>query len=216
MDEPRPEPCCFDDWADHHERRARKNATAAGITAVLLDALTEAGLDDRTILDVGCGVGDLAIETVRRGADRASGVELSAESIARARELADERGVGDRTSFEVGDGATMSLPRADVVVLNRVVCCYPDVEALLTNTLAVTGTVYAFTVPPSRGIPGLIAKVLVAMSNAWYRLRDRKFRGFRTFVHDVDTIDERVRAAGFRPVRRELRRLAWELAIYAR
>ncbi|HZD17873.1 MAG TPA: class I SAM-dependent methyltransferase [Actinomycetota bacterium] len=216
MDGHEPEPCCFDTWADHHVRRARKKTTASGITATLLDALDGSGLDGRAVLDVGCGVGDLAIEAVRRGAGRAAGVELSAESVARARELARERGVGDRTSFEVGDGATTDLPPADVVVLNRVVCCYPDVEGLLDNTLAAAGSVYAFTAPPSRGLAGLVAKTQVAISNAWYRLRDRKFQGFRTFVHDVDRIDERVRAAGFRTVRRERRRLAWELAVYER
>lgn len=216
MDEPRTDPCCFDDWADAYERRTRRKATAAGITAALLEALEEAGLAGRTVLDVGCGIGDLAIETVRRGAERASGFDLSGQSIARARRLAEERGVAGRTSFEVGDGSKVALPAADVVVLNRVVCCYPDVEGLLATTLAAAGSVYAFTAPPSRGVAGAVARGLVALSNAWYRLRDRKFRGFRTFVHDVDRIDERVRAAGFRPVRRELRRFAWELAVYAR
>jgi len=188
----------------------------AGVTGPLLRALTETGIAGRTVLDVGCGVGDLAIETARAGAARATGFDLSGESIERARRLAGDRGVGDRTSFEVGDGAAVELPTSDIVVLNRVVCCYPDIDALLTNTLAAAGSVYAYTAPPSRGTAGLLAKMVVAISNAWYRLRDAKFGGFRVFVHDVDRIDERVRAAGFRPVRRELRRFAWELAVYER
>jgi hypothetical protein len=49
-----------------------------------------------------------------------------------------------------------------------------------------------------------------------YRLREKRYRGFRTFVHDVRAMDERVREAGFRPVRRERRRLVWDLAVYAR
>jgi hypothetical protein len=50
----------------------------------------------------------------------------------------------------------------------------------------------------------------------WYRLRRKKFADFRTFIHDLDRIDERIRAAGFRRVRHEHRRVVWDLAVYAR
>jgi hypothetical protein len=50
----------------------------------------------------------------------------------------------------------------------------------------------------------------------WYRLRRKKFAGFRTFIHDLDRIDERISAAGFRRVRHERRRIVWDLAVYAR
>jgi magnesium-protoporphyrin O-methyltransferase len=216
VDEPAGEPCCFDDWTDHWSSQARKKALVAAISRHLLDAVEEAGLGDRTVLDLGCGVGDLAIEAVRRGAASARGYDLSATSIEAARALATERGVGDRTTFEVGDGARVDLAPADVVVLNRVFCCYPDVDALLERSLAAAGSVYAFTIPRSTGFAGRIARLQSRLGNAWYRLRSAKFHGFRVFVHDIGPIDARVRAAGFRPVRREHRRVAWDLAVYAR
>jgi magnesium-protoporphyrin O-methyltransferase len=141
---------------------------------------------------------------------------LSTASIEAARALAAERGVGDRTAFEVGDGARVELAPADVVVLNRVFCCYPDVRALLERSLAAAGSVYAFTIPRSRGLAGWFSRLQTRCSNAWYRLRSSKFGGFRVFVHDVGPIEERVRAAGFRPVRREHRRMTWDLAVYVR
>lgn len=208
--------CCFDDWVDHWSKRSKKKRTVAGVTAPLLGGLEEAGIRDRTVLDVGCGIGDLAIEAVRRGAARAFGVELSAKAVDEARRLAAERGVADRTSFEVGDGAEIRLPSADVVVLNRVFCCYRDADALLENSLSAAGSVYAFTTPPSKGLGGAFVKLQSRFSNVWYRLRDRKFQGFRVFVHDVDRIDVRVRAAGFHPIRSERRRVVWHLAVYAR
>jgi SAM-dependent methyltransferase len=210
------EDCCFDDWVDHWLKRSKKRRTVAGITAPLLGGLEEAGLRHRSVLDVGCGIGDLAVETVRRGAARAFGVELSAKAVDEARRLAVERGVADRTSFQVGDGAEVSLPKADVVVLNRVFCCYRDADALLENSLSAAGAVYAFTTPPSRGLGGAFVKLQSRFWNVWYRLRDRKFQGFRVFVHDVDRIDARVRAAGFLPLRSERRRVVWHLAVYAR
>lgn len=208
--------CCFDEWADHWSKRAKKKRTIAGVTAPLLEALEEAGLRDRTVLDVGCGVGDLAIEAVARGAARASGVELSPRAVEEARRLAAERHVADRTSFRLGDGSKVPLPSADVVVLNRVFCCYPDVDALLENSLTAARDVYAFTAPPSTGLAGMFVRLQTRLSNVWYRLRDRKFQGFRVFVHDVSMLDGRIRAAGFRPVRSERRRVVWHMAVYVR
>jgi hypothetical protein len=76
--------------------------------------------------------------------------------------------------------------------------------------------VYAFTAPPSSGIAGAFVRVFGSCANLWYRLRERKFHGFRVFVHDIEQIDERVRAAGFHPIRRERKRFVWHLAVYAR
>jgi magnesium-protoporphyrin O-methyltransferase len=216
VDEREPERCCFDDWVGHWDQRSRKQRTVAGVTAPLLEALEEAGLRDRTVLDLGCGIGDLSIEAVRAGAAGARGYDLSTKAIGAARRLAAERGVADRASFEVGDGAKVDLPSADVVVLNRVFCCYPDVENLLSRSLAAAGSVYAFTIPRSTGLAGRIARAQTALANWWYRMRSSKFGDFRVFVHDIGRIDERVRAAGFAPVRREHRRIAWDLAVYTR
>jgi magnesium-protoporphyrin O-methyltransferase len=211
-----PEDCCFDDWVGYWAKRTRSKPTAAGVTVPLLEALEEAGVRDRTVLDIGCGIGDVASGTVQRGASRAVGVELSPRAVAEARKLAVARGVADRVTFTIGDGAKVDLPRSDVVVLNRVFCCYPDIDALLGRSLAAAEHVYAFTAPPSSGFLGAVAKLQVRLSNVWYRLRDARFHGFRVFVHDLDTVDARVRAAGFAPVRDERRRLAWRLAVYVR
>jgi SAM-dependent methyltransferase len=208
--------CCFDDWVDHWSKRSKRKRTVAGVTAPLLRGLEAAGISQRTVLDVGCGIGDLAIEAVRHGAARAFGVELSAKAVDEARRLAVERGVADRTSFQVGDGSEMRLPNADVVVLNRVFCCYRDAEALLENSLSAAGSVYAFTTPPSRGLVGAFVKAQARFWNVWYRLREKKFQGFRVYIHDVDRIDTRVQSAGFRRIRRERRRFVWHLAVYAR
>lgn len=214
--EPQAERCCFDDWVDDWSKTARKKGVARSITRSVLTGLEEAGLDRRTVLDVGCGIGDLSIEAVGRGAESARGFDLSEKAIREARTLARERGVDDRTVFEVGDGAKIELPRADVVVLNRVFCCYADANGLLERSLDVAGSVYAFTIPRSSGIVGAWERARTAVWNAWYRLRKSTFGGFQTYVHDVDRIDARVRAAGFTLVRSSHPRLVWHLAVYAR
>jgi SAM-dependent methyltransferase len=216
VDEPEPERCCFDDWVDYWSRQAAKKPTAAKVTESLLDAITDVGVADRTVLDVGCGIGDLAVEAVARGASSGVGFDLSAKAIEQATRLAAARGVGDRTMFHVGDGARLDLPDADVVVINRVVCCYPDIENLLERTLDAARSVYAITAPISDGPTGWYNRLWNEVENVRYRLRRKKYAGFRTFIHDLDRIDERIRAEGFRRVRHERRRVVWDLAVYAR
>ncbi|HKN79896.1 MAG TPA: methyltransferase domain-containing protein [Actinomycetota bacterium] len=216
MGEPEPERCCFDDWVDHWTAEATKKPTAAKVTGSLLDAITEAGVAERTVLDVGCGIGDLAIEVVARGAASGTGYDLSPKAIDEARRLAASRGVGDRMRFEVGDGAKLDLPAADIVVINRVVCCYPDTEKLLDHTLGAARSVFAITAPVSKGPTGWWNRLWSTLENVGYRLRPSKYGGFRTFIHDLDRIDERIRAAGFRRVRHERRRVVWDLAVYTR
>ena len=208
--------CCFDEWAASNAKRARKGETAAAITAALLSALDEAGLEGRSVLDVGCGTGDLALAALGRGARSASGFDLGTGAIANARALAQERGLSERATFEVGDGSQIALPKSDVVVLNRVVCCYPSADALLTNTLGATGSVFAFTAPIDRGVMGFWNRILGRLGNGWYALRAKKFHGFRVFIHDLGAIEARIVGAGFRPLAREQRRLAWDLRVYTR
>ena len=211
-----PERCCFDDWVDHWEKQAKKKDTVSGVTAPLLEALAEAGLAGRTVLDIGCGIGDLALATLERGAVGATGVDLSPKAIEQAQELAKARGLPERATFEVGDGSKLDLPPADVVVLNRVICCYADADTLLDRSLAAAGSVYAFTAPVSGGPIGAMNRAWTWLWNVVYRVRKQKYAGFQTYVHDIRGIDERVRSAGFRPLRREHRRVVWDLAVYSR
>ena len=133
--EPEPEQCCFDEWAKGNAKRARRREIAAGITRDLLDALGQSRLEGRTFLDLGCGTGDLALAALARGVTRATGIDLGPGAIEEARALALERHVEDRSTFSVGDAANAHLDAHDVVVLNRVLCCYPDANALLENSL---------------------------------------------------------------------------------
>jgi SAM-dependent methyltransferase len=215
MDEP-PPPCCFDEWAVHSASRARKRGVGAPITGRILEALDRQGLDSRTVLDVGCGTGDLALGSLERGAEHATGIDLAGGAIAQARSLAAERGLSDRSSFAAGDGAVAPLEPHDVVALNRVLCCYPSVDALLANTLGASRAVYAYTAPVHIGIMGRFNRISVAISNRWFRLRDRKFRGFRAFVHDLDAVDRTIAAAGFQRVQDTRIRGVWRLAVFTR
>jgi len=211
-----PEGCCFDQWAANNAARARKRGFSSSLTERLLRALGRQRLEGKTVLDLGCGVGDLALGAVGRGAVRASGIDLSPGGIEQARTLAAERGLADRASFAVGDGAVEPLETHDVVALNRVLCCYPRVDELLGNSLSAARGVYAYSAPVSSGALGRFNRISVAISNRWFRLRAKKFRGFQAFVHDLDAVDRTIASAGFRPVHRSRERVVWRLAVFTR
>src|SRR5712692_7374004 len=111
----------FDDLA--HDRCCKYKSK--GLTAssqVLLDFLTENGLVGKTILDIGCGTGFFALETLRQGAASCMGVDLSSAAIHEANQFAKESGFQDRARFEVANAASVGQPASDVVVMDKVVC----------------------------------------------------------------------------------------------
>jgi SAM-dependent methyltransferase len=108
-------------------RRKGLDATARGI----VDAIAARGVDGASVLEVGGGVGGVEIELLRAGAARATVVELSPEYDEEAAALQREAGLEGRIERRIGDFVADGVPPADVVVMHRVVCCYPDEEALV-------------------------------------------------------------------------------------
>ena len=86
-------------------------------TRLMLKALQELTLDDRTVLDIGCGSGVLGIASVKLGARSAVGIDIDPDALENARENADLNDMGERVRFDEGDFRDMRL-RAEVVVAN--------------------------------------------------------------------------------------------------
>ena len=86
-----------------------------------------------TVLEIGGGIGEIELELLSAGAERATNVELSGAYEPLGNALLGEQGLGGRIDWRYGDVAVDRdvAPAADVVVLNRVVCCYPDMPALV-------------------------------------------------------------------------------------
>jgi SAM-dependent methyltransferase len=178
----------------------------------LRDALLLLDPTGRTVLELGCGRGGLLLQLVQAGAARATGVDLSPASIDAARDRFEQAQLPGRARLSVDDAARVPLEPHDWVILDRVICCYPDVEGLLANTLPAARQIYAFTVPTSRGWRGVVARLDSRLEHAWNTLRGRPCPGY---VHDLDLIEARLTTAGFRLRHRDRQRL-WHIAIYER
>jgi magnesium-protoporphyrin O-methyltransferase len=219
-DSKEPECACPTDSriARHFDAKVAKRLAQCqdpGLVAVserLRDALLSLDPTGRTVLELGCGRGGLLLRLVQAGAARAAGVDLSSASIDEARNRFEQAQLSERAHLSVGDAARVPLEPHDWVILDRVICCYPDVERLLANTLPAARQIYAFTVPTSRGWRGVIARLDERFENAWNTMRGRPCPGY---VHDLDLIEERLAIAGFRLRHRDRQRL-WHIAIYER
>ena len=161
----------------------------------VVDAVVERGIDGRSVLEPGGGIGAIEIELLKAGATRSIVVELSPGYEDVAAELARDAGVADRMERHVGDFAADGTEPADIVVLHRVVCCYPDYEALLHAASEKARQTLVFTYPPRN----VVSRAVLGVVNIWLRM---KGTDFRTFAHPPEQMVAIVRDAGFEPVAR--------------
>ncbi|MGH2774244.1 MAG: class I SAM-dependent methyltransferase [Actinomycetota bacterium] len=201
---------CFDREAGCCSEKTRRRRRSRD--QPLADALAATGIQGKSVLEIGCGVGVLSLELARRGFDSVRGIDLSPESVATATSEARADGLAEKVRFEVGNGATDPLEPRDVVVLDRVLCCYPRAQELITHTLEAARQEYAFTLPRNEGALRYYWQAGFGIENAYHALRRRRFRAY---LHDLKLIDQWLRDQAFSPRQRFSRR-GWLHAVYVR
>src|SRR5436309_947121 len=144
----------------------------------IVDLLAERGVRNATVLEIGGGVGEIHLELLERGAASATNLELSPAYELEAAALIDRAGLAGRVQRRLVDIATDpgAVPPADVVVLHRVVCCYPDYARLLGAAADHARRQLVFSHPPRNWV----SRSVVATQNLLLRLGGRDFR---TFAH---------------------------------
>lgn len=210
--------CCHCQLADKEfsERTARRdlaryrkrgpNAT----TRRLIGAIREQPITSATLLDIGSGIGVLTHELLNGPVASASLVDESSAYQAVARKLASEHGTTDRCTFVSGDFVQLqpTLPGADLVTLDRVVCCYPDVARLL-GAVADTGASWCgLSYPRDRWH----IRVAVAVINSFLWMRRSEFR---VFVHPERWMLKLLGERGFK-VRSESGTFVWKIVLLER
>lgn len=179
-------------------------------TRMLIDAIKETGLADASLLDVGGGIGVIAHELLAQVAATAALVEAAPAYLDTARAESERRGHGERINFVRGDFVEVAneVPQADIVTLDRVICCYPDMEGLVAASTAKCGRLIGLSYPRERWL----VKAVMAIQNLFRRLTGNSFR---TYVHPPKEIERRLREAG---LRRSFAKagFVWQVALYSR
>lgn len=212
-----PPSCCKPDYdAEFDEKSARQDLLSYrrdgpdGSTRRLVDALRREGVEGATLLDIGGGVGALQLELLAVGAASAVDVDASAAYLSAAEQEADARGFRERVVYRHGDFTELAdeVEAADIVTLDRVICCYPDVDALVSRSVARARRLYGLVYPVDRWWTRAIGRI----GNVFYRL----FRSnFRIHVHSQEVVERLIGAAGFE---RRYRHAGWvwQTVVYAR
>jgi len=176
----------------------------------LIEGLRGGGIAGAELLEIGSGAGYLQRALLREGAVRAIGVDLSERMLRIAREEAAREGLTDRISHRQGDFTLLAdqIPHADVTILDKVICCYPDWERLVRRSLAKTRRLYAFTIPRDRPLVRAGLRLMRWGLN-------RAGCCYQPFIHDPAQIEARVAASGFRRIY-EAHTTSWVTQVYSR
>ncbi len=180
----------------------------AATTQALIGALVRAGVERSTVLDIGGGVGAIQLELLKAGAREATSVDVSAAYLDAAREEAARQGFNGRITFQLGDFVDLAprIPVADIVTLDRVVCCYAKMEPLVRRSAERCRRLYGLVYPRDRWLERSVVGIQNAFRWLWRN-------PFRSFVHSVDAMDALIRSLGF-TLRRRVRTFAWEVVVY--
>ena len=176
----------------------------------LIDGIRATGIEGAELLEVGCGAGHLHHALLHAGAATATGVDLSDGMLSRARAGAHASGLEARTVYHLGDFVRIDqlLPEADVTILDKVVCCYPDWQRLLDRSLKKTRRVYALTYPRDRALLRAGARCAawaLGLIGCCYR----------PYIHDPRQIEASILAHGFYKAG-EAQTPVWLTQIYTR
>jgi len=202
--------CCSTDYRRFFNRKVAardlRRYRRRGLSATERDLVDLVGdVHGASVLEAGGGIGALQRELLDAGAARATNVELSAGYEDAALELLAGRDVERR----IGDFVSDQVAPHDVVLMHRVVCCYPDADTLVGAAAARTERVLALTLPQQRRWIGLGFRA----ANLWLAFRRC---GFRAYQHPFARVAAAAEAEGLHLERRIRRGLVWESAAFVR
>jgi magnesium-protoporphyrin O-methyltransferase len=168
--------------------RYRKKGPAR-TTRLLLEAVQKVAARGMTLLDIGGGVGAIEHTLLSDGVARATSVDASSAYIAANQSEAQRRGLAGRVDYQHGDFVDLAphIQPADIVTLDRVICCYHDMENLVDLSAQRAKKVYAVVYPRDRWF----VKLAMRLMNFFLRLQKSPYRAFVHPTQEVNSILER-------------------------
>ncbi len=195
-------PCCcphsqsaskfFSFFAKSYRRRFAKKGLELP-QQQLLKGIAQINYQGKTLLEIGCGVGHFHQILIEQGAKSATGIELASKMLDEAKDWAKQRGLSEKTSYIEGDFISIAntIEPADIVIMDKVVCCYPDADSLIHRSLEKCLSAYALTYPRKTWYTRLGTQVLALIM---------KLSGsdFRPYVHDPVQIEKWITEQGYK------------------
>jgi hypothetical protein len=200
----------FSERSARMEAKRYRRRGLDGTSRRIVDFLKKQGIEGRTVLEIGGGIGAIQIELLKAGATRATSVELTPTYEQVASQLLSEAGLTGRVERKVMDFAQAAdqVEGADVVVMNRVLCCYHDMPRLAGAAADHARQTLVMTFP--RRALWLRAGLGIGNGLLWLTRRH-----FHIFVHRPSQIMATSQEHGLHPVLNQTG-LMWTLAALSR
>jgi magnesium-protoporphyrin O-methyltransferase len=178
------------------------------VTRELIEVVRDRGVEGARLLDIGAGVGAVHVALLEAGAATAVDIDASREYLATARAEAERRGLAERVEYRYGDVVMVGadLPEVDIVTMDSVICCYPELEPMLAVAVRSRPRLVGITYPRDtwwmRGF--------MRLYNAWSAVRRSPAR---YFIHRHEDLERWMAAAGYRNVHEGGIRV-WRVVLY--
>jgi magnesium-protoporphyrin O-methyltransferase len=200
----------FDDKVAARELKDYRRKGPGKTTRWLIEALVAEGVAGKTLLDIGGGVGVIQHELLQAGAGSATNVDASSAYLNAARQEAERRGYVERVNYHFGNFVELAsqIEPVDIVTLDRVICCYHDMIALVGLSAARAGALYGVVYPRATWWMKLGVKII---NNVSWLTRNP----FRIFVHPTPAVEAVIHANGLKQ-RFHRQTLLWQVVVYGR
>ncbi|MEN8798996.1 MAG: methyltransferase domain-containing protein [Flavobacteriaceae bacterium] len=209
------EHCCgadlfFDEKTAGKQYRQYLKKGPGRVTTRMIQQMGKMSLEGKTLLDVGGGIGGLQWWFLKEGGKETTAVDASSGYLKQAEEHAAKQGWAEKTQFIFGDFAEIheKLQQADIVTLDKVVCCYPNYQEILRAACRKSSATVSLTYPMD-GILSRIVASVGAISARW------KTKTFRPYIHPVASMRQVLEGEGFSRVAHSLA-FPWHIETYRR
>lgn len=203
--------CCntsYQDTFDH--KRAQKELKAyekSGVKAnsrPLMELISSVDLKEASMLEIGGGIGSLIFESFKLGLSKANYVDISQAYSDTFIAALEEKGLSEKVEPRLGDFVDLSkeISQVDLVVLDKVICCYENYAELIRASTSKSRKWYAITIPRDKWW----VKMVHGFDNI---LRNLKKNPFQSFIHAHEDIFEVLEKEGF-SIRKDKKRREWQ------
>lgn len=197
----------FDDKRARAELEEYRKKGVKKTTRMLLRAVETAVSHPNSLLDIGGGVGGIQ-HALADKMERIVNVDASSAYLALAREEAQRLEYADKVAYRHGNFVELAptIGPVEVVTLDRVICCYHDMEGLVSASVAKAQRLYGLVYP--RDVWWLRLLRPLATLGLWAARNP-----FRIFVHSETAVDALIRQHGFQRSYRQTAGM-WQVVVY--
>ncbi|MEC8945151.1 MAG: hypothetical protein VYD72_02015 [Chloroflexota bacterium] len=206
--------CCTDfglqfneSYFENYLREYRSKGLPAQ-SKLIFEYLVSYGIKDHSILEVGSGAGALHMNLVNSGAQRSLGVDASEWANKAAERLKKEIDPSLNSKTIIGEFSKgqQNYGNFSLVIMDRSICCYPDLNSLLRSAICHSSDLIAISIP--RKLVWIrIGATLINMVQSLLRKK------FRIYVHSEDQVDKIFSNNSFRRIYADQTRI-WQVVVY--